>query len=116
MPTLTAQRRKSIQKSVTEIVQLHEELLAELHKAVPNAEQKEDTEMPLRHARRPKHTRWRSAESAPSPSKRNLTTLGRRLRHSIDAGRPVNLSQAGLIVNTNTVMNVARVFTKFVGA
>lgn len=114
MPTLTAQRRKAIQKSVTHIVQLHEELLGELHKVVPNAEQKEDEVMPRGHFRRAKHTRWRSAESAPSPTKRNTTIHGRRIRHSTDASRPFALPQTGLVVNTSTVLNVAKVFERFV--
>jgi hypothetical protein len=114
MPTLTAQRRKSIQRAVTQIVQLHEEFLAELHRVVPNSEQKEDG-TPL-HSNRKQyhHTRWRSAESVPTRPIR--FALERRLRHSIDAGRPVQLQRPNFMVNTNTVLNVARVFDKFVCA
>ncbi|KAF2435530.1 hypothetical protein EJ08DRAFT_580532 [Tothia fuscella] len=112
-PSLTAQRRKSVQNSVTQIVQLHEELLSELHKIVPNADQRENYVMPRGHARHSKHTRWRSAESAPSPSKHHMGILGRHLRHSVDAVRPVLLPQIGLVMNTSTVLGVAKVFGKF---
>jgi hypothetical protein len=114
VPTMTAPRRKSIQRAVTQIVQLHEELLAALHRVVPNSELKEDGTLHHSRRKRSHHTRWRSAENAPLRPVRSA--LERRLRHSIDAGRPMQLLQSGFMINTNTVLNVAKVFDKFVGA
>ncbi|KAE9988827.1 hypothetical protein EG328_007431 [Venturia inaequalis] len=111
MPTMTLQRRKNIQKSVTQIVQLHEELLAELHKMVPNSEATEDDIMPRPQRRKAKHFRWHSAESV--PSRPNLRAMGHRVRHSIDASRPAILQVGGVIVNTSIVLNVAKVFDRF---
>jgi hypothetical protein len=112
MPTMTLQRRKNIQKSVTQIVQLHEELLAELHKVVPNSETTQDDAMPRPHTKKSRHTRWHSAESA--PSRPNLRAIGHRFRHSIDASRPAILQTGGVIVNTSIVLNVAKVFDRYV--
>lgn len=112
MPTMTLQRRKNIQKSVTQIVQLHEELLAELHKVVPNSEGTEDDTMPRPQRRKANHFRWHSAESA--PSRPNLRAMGHRVRHSIDASRPAILQVGGVIVNTSIVLNVAKAFDRFV--
>jgi hypothetical protein len=112
MPTMTLQRRKNIQKSVTQIVQLHEELLAELHKVVPNSETDQDEAMPRPQKRKPTHMRWHSAESA--PLRPNLKAISHRLRHSIDASRPAILQVGGVIVNTSIVLNVARIFDRFV--
>lgn len=109
---MTLQRRKNIQKSVTQIVQLHEELLAELHKVVPNSDATEDETMPRPRRRKANHFRWHSAESA--PSRPNLRAIGHRVRHSIDASRPAILQVGGVIVNTSIVLNVAKVFDRFV--
>jgi hypothetical protein len=112
MPTMTLQRRKNIQKSVTQIVQLHEELLAELHKVVPNSEATQDDAMPRPQKRKSNHMRWHSAESA--PLRPTLRAIGHRFRHSIDASRPAILQVGGVIVNTSIVLNVAKVFDRFV--
>ncbi|QDS70678.1 hypothetical protein FKW77_001305 [Venturia effusa] len=111
MPTMTLQRRKNIQKSVTQIVHLHEELLAELHKVVPNSEATQDDSMPRPRKRKANHFRWHSAESA--PSRPNLRIIGHRLRHSFDATGSANLQAGIVIVNTSIVLNVAKVFDRF---
>lgn len=112
MPTMTLQRRKNIQKTVTQIVQLHEELLAELHKVVPNSETAQNDTMQRPQNKKSKHLRWHSAESA--PLRPNLRVIGHRFRHSIDASRPAVLQVGSVIVNTNIVLNVAKIFNRFV--
>jgi hypothetical protein len=109
---MTLQRRKNIQKTVTQIVQLHEELLAELHKVVPNSETAQNDTMQRPQNKKSKHLRWHSAESA--PSRPNLRAVGHRFRHSIDASRPAVLQVGSVIVNTNIVLNVAKIFNRFV--
>ncbi|KAF2401744.1 hypothetical protein EJ06DRAFT_575053 [Trichodelitschia bisporula] len=110
VPTLTAQRRKSIQHSITQLVQLHSELLVELQQAVPNAEYAHDDAVPLWHKKAPVHKRWMSEERMPSYA--NLRANPRRYRNSIDA---VVSAQRPMTADAGTVMKVAQVFDKFMG-
>lgn len=68
LPTQHMGLRSSINRNLTEIVELHEEILGELHRVVPNSEYTQ-AEPPLPSTQRPVgrsgHTRWRSLDSVP---------------------------------------------------
>ncbi len=69
LPTLQAGLRSSINRNLTEIVELHEELLGELHRAVPDSEYtqieltKPFAETSNSHPHH--HQRWRSLDAVP---------------------------------------------------
>lgn len=66
LPAVSAGLRSSINRNLTEIVELHEEILGELHRAIPNSEytQAELLKQPERLQPRA-HQRWRSLDSVP---------------------------------------------------
>jgi hypothetical protein len=63
---LSANIRTSINRNLVEIVELHEELLGDLHRVVPHSEytqiDKPEHSLP---ARTPGHQRWRSLDAVP---------------------------------------------------
>lgn len=63
---MSAGLRSSINRNLTEIVQLHEEILGELHRVVPDSEytQLEVPRQSKKALKRPHH-RWRSLDSVP---------------------------------------------------
>lgn len=66
IPSLSPNLRASIKRNLNEIVELHDELLGNLHKAVPHSEYTLSTcdEPPLPpHSTR--HHRWRSLDAVP---------------------------------------------------
>ncbi|SPN96899.1 uncharacterized protein DNG_00418 [Cephalotrichum gorgonifer] len=66
LPQASAGLRSSINRNLAEIVELHEEILGELHRAVPNSEYTQ-LELPKPHKKSSKrpHQRWRSLDSVP---------------------------------------------------
>lgn len=67
MPALSMSLRESITRNLNDIVELHEDLLGDLHRTVPHSEY---TQVDLAEPRRPPlsgrgHTRWRSVDAAP---------------------------------------------------
>ncbi|KAI0125898.1 hypothetical protein BJ170DRAFT_453118 [Xylariales sp. AK1849] len=59
--------RSSINRNLTDIVELHEEILGELHRAVPNSEYTQVEQLSSVHKVpcKPSHHRWRSLDSVP---------------------------------------------------
>jgi len=66
IPTISLNMRSSINSNLTEIVELHEELLGDLHRVVPHSEytQPDITRIPIAPAKQ-NHQRWRSLDAAP---------------------------------------------------
>ena len=97
---------------LSEILQLHEEILGKLYEAVPNAEYNQ------RHAREVPsiplkgHVRWHSADSV-SGHLRELR-LAKRLRHSIDIARQPKPFPVASIADTRSAFAVASVFADIV--
>jgi len=66
IPTLSINFRSSINRNLNEIVELHEELLGDLHRVVPHSEY---TQIDLAESSAPRlgkgHHRWRSLDAVP---------------------------------------------------
>ncbi|KAI1839947.1 hypothetical protein JX266_013849 [Neoarthrinium moseri] len=68
LPTQHPGLRSSINRNLTDIVELHEEILGDLHRTVPNSEYTQIEQLPTtpRPASKPSHhQRWRSLDSVP---------------------------------------------------
>ncbi|KAF4782247.1 RhoGEF domain-containing protein [Colletotrichum scovillei] len=76
LPTLPPGLRSSINRNLTDIVELHEELLGELHRAVPDSEytQMEIPSLPRKPPSRG-HQRMRSLDSVPEDDDRAISWL-----------------------------------------
>ncbi|KAK4451643.1 hypothetical protein QBC34DRAFT_492910 [Podospora aff. communis PSN243] len=99
LPTLPAGLRSSINRNLTDIVELHEEMLGELHRAVPDSEYTQP-DIPL-HLSSPGsalrgHHRWRSLDAVPE---------------DID-GMSWLRNVPGVLAEPQTAAEVAKVFSK----
>jgi hypothetical protein len=96
IPTLSLNLRVSINRNLNEIVELHEELLGDLHRVVPHSEytQPISTELALRTPPNDHH-RWRSLDAVPE------NTSGAWLQKI-----------PGMTAEPNVAAEVARVFGK----
>ena len=105
--------RKTIYKSVVQILQLHEDLITELRDVVRNAEatHSEKASKPRRLFSR--HIRWHSLESTP-PKSPLKSRLERFARHSIDTSQPSLIQAKPFMADTKLVLGVAKVFDKLV--
>ncbi|KAI8632332.1 Dbl homology domain-containing protein [Xylariaceae sp. FL1651] len=67
LPTLHHDLRYSINRNLTDIIELHEEILSELHRAVPNSEYTQPEHIVVRPSPLPGggHHRWHSLDSVP---------------------------------------------------
>ncbi|KAI0482895.1 Dbl homology domain-containing protein [Xylariaceae sp. FL0804] len=67
LPTPHQGLRSSINRNLTDIVELHEEILGELHRAVPHSEYTQPERLPVtpKQPPKPRHHRWRSLGSVP---------------------------------------------------
>ena len=97
MPTAHAELRSSINRNLTDIIELHEEILGDLHRVVPNSEYTEsDRPRTAPHQSAAGHHRWQSLDSVPEE---------RGGRHRIQIA-------PGLTADPDTGAEVARVFAK----
>ncbi|ORY66430.1 uncharacterized protein BCR38DRAFT_484059 [Pseudomassariella vexata] len=67
LPTQQMGLRSSINRNLTDVVELHEDILGELHRVVPNSEYTQTDQLPPapKPVSRPTHGRWRSLDSVP---------------------------------------------------
>jgi hypothetical protein len=112
IPALPAHMQAAIQRNISQILQLHEDLLAELHQVVPQAEFTQSAHQEAYPVTRAKHIRFHSADLMPGRFVEHKIT--RRLRHSLDIGRSPDRRPQGLVTDTKTVGEVARIFNKHV--
>jgi len=110
--SLSSQTRAAIQQNVTQILQLHEDLLGELHKTVPHAEYTQSAGQESYPITKAKHTRFHSADIIPGRLLEAKTS--RKSRHSLEIGRPTDHRPIGLVADTKTAGNVAKIFNKYV--
>lgn len=95
-----------------QIIQLHEELLTELQAVGlkrPEAGHKKSAQQQRRGSR---HTRWRSADHGQSAMAR--PAHAQYMQNSVDLGRSASPISQSMVVTTNTVFAVAKIFGRFV--
>lgn len=112
IPTLTTHTRASIQQNIYQILQLHEDLLAELLQVTPQAEFSQNENQEVCGVTKAKHVRFHSADLMPGRFIEHKLT--RKLRHSLDIGRSPDRRPQGLVTDTKTIGDIARIFNKHV--
>jgi hypothetical protein len=112
LPTLSGHTKSSIQQNISQILQLHEELLDELHQAVPQADFTLSAQQETYPVTKAKHIRFHSADIIPGRFAEHKVT--RRLRHSLEIGRSPDRRPRGLVTDTKTAGDVAKIFNKHV--
>jgi hypothetical protein len=110
LPNLSGQTKSSIQQNVSQILQLHEDLLDELHQAVPQADVTNSAYHEAYPVTKAKHIRFHSADVFPGRLAEHKSA--RRLRHSLEIGRSPDRRPRGLVTDTATVGNVAEIFNR----
>ena len=112
LPTISGQTKLSIQQNLYQILQLHEDLLAELHHVVPHADFTKSSDQEVCPETKAKHIRFHSADVTPGRLTEHKAT--RKLRHSLDIGRTLDRRPRGLATDTETAGNIAKVFNNHV--
>ena len=112
VPALSCQTRNSIHRNVIEILALHEELLGELHRAIPQSEINQDQTL----WRPPAQSRRRSQINQPSSSRgtKGRGNARRKVRRSNDADGTNAAASIELIAEPAVAGEVAQVFTRLV--
>ena len=99
LPTTPAGLRSSVNRNLTDIVELHEEILGELHRLVPDSEYTQ-LEVPIKRIQSNSstrgHRRWRSLDAVPEG------------RDGISWLREV----PGMVAEPQTAAEVAKIFLK----
>ncbi|KAJ8129121.1 hypothetical protein O1611_g4512 [Lasiodiplodia mahajangana] len=98
LPTLQHGLRSSINQNLTDIVELHEEILGELHRIVPDSEYTQPESIPVNSSTLPSqgHHRWHSLDSVPEDKG------GRSWLHSVPS----------VIAEPRIAAEVAQIFAK----
>jgi hypothetical protein len=97
LPTPHAGLRASINRNLTDIVELHEEILGELHRIVPHSEYSGAERLPSAHSQHSrKHHRWHSLDSVPEDA----------------GGRPWLQHVRRMVAEPSIAADVAQVFKK----
>lgn len=112
LPALPCQTKSSIQHNIAQILQLHEDLLSELQQAVPQADFTNSAQQEIYPVTKAKHIRFHSADIIPGHLGEHKAT--RRLRHSLEIGRSPDRRPRGLVTDTETVGNIAKIFNRHV--
>ncbi|KAF2627569.1 hypothetical protein BU25DRAFT_392740 [Macroventuria anomochaeta] len=110
LPALPGQTKSSIQQNIAQILQLHEDLLAELQQAIPQADFTKSAQQETYPVTKAKHIRFHSADIIPGRLGEHRAT--RRLRHSLEIGRSPDRRPRGLVTDTQTVGNIAKIFNR----
>ena len=103
---------------IIQILQLHEELLADLDCILPDIELSHVEPNAIAASatpyNRPRHARWHSADFV--SVRASGSKLKQRIRHSLDGSKPggINLTGSGRGVSPEAVARVAQVFNKYV--
>ncbi|KAK7608615.1 hypothetical protein IWX49DRAFT_507925 [Phyllosticta citricarpa] len=109
VPSVSPQTRMSIHRNVSQLVQLHEDLLGELHRIIPNSEFTQD-DSDAEHRPRPRHTRWHSIDGLPHRASGIAINRRSHQRHSLDMCKPEEPTPLGVTADTETVARIARLF------
>ncbi|KIW08936.1 uncharacterized protein PV09_00852 [Verruconis gallopava] len=110
-PPVSLRRKEMIQKSLSQIIQLHEDLLGELQRVVPS--RAESTQrLTLQHQTdESRHTRWHSFDNGQKSGQ--IPEFRHRFQRSVDLSRSPSPIARSMVMTTNTVHDVAKVFDRF---
>ncbi|ORY15712.1 Rho guanyl nucleotide exchange factor [Clohesyomyces aquaticus] len=111
VPTVGTHMRALIQQNISQILHLHQDLLAELHQAVPHADFMQSAHQESYPITKAKHIRFHSADMM--PGRFHEHKAARRLRHSLEIGRSPDRRPRALVADTKTVGEVAKIFNKY---
>jgi hypothetical protein len=113
VPALSSQTRTSIQHNISQILQLHQDLLAELHRVTPQADFTQSVQQQEAYpVTKAKHIRFHSADMMPGRVADHK--FARRLRHSLEIGRSPDRHPKALATETKVAGDIAKVFNKHV--
>lgn len=113
IPGLSNQTRASIQLNISQILQLHQDLLADLQHIVPHSDFTQSVaQQEIYPVTKARHVRFHSADMMPGRFSEHKVT--RRLRNSLEIGRSPDRRPRALLTDTNTAREVAKVFNKHV--
>lgn len=110
VPSITEVSRAAVQRNVTQILHMHEHLLAELQRVIPRHEWTLEGNFSTPQTKS-RHVRWQSAD-VPRPTQSKLRPIMPH-RSSADIPRRFDVS-VGTVADTKTAMEVAKVFVSFV--
>lgn len=110
VPTLSSHTKSSIQQNISQILQLHEDLLGELHQAVPQADFTKSAHQEAYPVTKAKHIRFHSADIMPGRLVEHK--VARKVRHSLEIGRSPDRRPRGLVTDTETAGTIAKIFNK----
>lgn len=115
--TSTSFARPSAQKSIAEILHLHDDILGELHRVVPFAEYDQSLARAPEPALTRTHARWHSVDVVPqriTPNRGVLATI-RQGRRSLNISRSSDEDPAILKCGPQVVDSVTKIFANHVG-
>lgn len=114
--TSTSFARRTVQKVIADILHLHDDILGDLHHAVPFSEYDQDIASVPHLVTARSHNRWHSVDVVPVRSPPGHTVLAtiRQGRRSLNISRSTEDEQVVLQCSPHIVTAVARVFSKHV--
>jgi hypothetical protein len=113
IPGLANQTRASIQLNISQILQLHQDLLEDLQHVVPHSDFTQSVEQQETYpVTKAKHIRFHSADMMPGRLAEHKVT--RRVRHSLEIGNSPDRRPRALLTDTKTAKEIAKVFNKHV--
>jgi len=106
---LSPQAKSALQTNLADLLQLHDELLRELHAAVP-AKDSQPANTPIK-ARRPPHLRYKSADAVSEivPFRSSLLPI-RPNRRSLNLSRSSEQESMGLRLSPQAAADVSKIF------
>ena len=112
-PFTGPQTRASARSNITNMLQLHTELLEDLHQVIPFSEHDQAITETSTPKRKPYHVRWHSEDSIPVRRPLLATShTGWSNRYSLDSHKTPNQDPLSLACTPTTAADVGRIFAK----
>jgi hypothetical protein len=100
-----------MRRNLDQILEIHEEMLGNLHKVVPHAEYNQGHAGDFSKSVRPRHIRFHSLDVLQT---RREDASCRKQRYSLDNCQIADRAPVGLLADPQTAARVAAVFNQFV--
>ncbi|KAG9863830.1 hypothetical protein KCU63_g5182, partial [Aureobasidium melanogenum] len=111
-PFSAAQTRASARSNITNLLQLHTELLEDLHRVIPFSEHDQTITGTSTPKRKPHHVRWHSEDSLPVRRPLATSHTGWSNRYSLDSHKSPSQEPLSLTCTPTTAADVGRIFLK----